>query len=1019
MKQHLQKFDEMLNTFVKNIGSKKDITHELEVKFKTEFLNKTDYLRVIQKCLECGYETELIDGFYLLRVMNSGYDGIRGEIEGLELINSFCKTNQYQDFNFIKKKPVVEQIIFQDMGYKISYQTETPIKIPDNWEDTPKLFRYMNRITFKHARLPIKIDTSIVKQSKKEMDGFLSSNVMNEEEKYEIEIELDISNKIKVDDIKSALRQSITHVLSGIQQSNYPISILEQDTILLEYRDLLQIQKNEFIGPSSITLENIHLNEKSKDNILTNYAITDKADGERGMLYISKSGRIYIITPQLHVKYTGKTTNILHSTLLDGEHITQDKDGKFINLFAIFDIYFLQKKNIRSLPFIQHDKKIETRYNILIQTVLNIRENINATKVGDFDIQAKVFQLLNSSNNKFNVEEFQNICIETLNTPHIYNTDGLIFTNINYGVGSNEKGKQGPMKKITWYYSFKWKPEQYNTIDFLIETIKDKYGKDIVLTSSDANEYKQCILNIGFNKEFDGELNPMLSTLGIIKSTIDNSYSKQPFYPTNPYDTSASRANIILKQDKRGKYQMFSEDGHIFNDGEIIEFRYDLTQKRGWNWKPLRVRYDKTSELKNGKTNYGNSYTVANSIWSSIHNPISLIELKQETNTNIENVYYLNNNLVSRNKQSDINLRDFHNLYVKKILISNAAKNFKKPILIDYACGKAGDLKKWIDADISFVFGLDISNDNIANKIDGAYARLKKLNNYLFKALFACADNSMEIKTKACSIDKSHLSQQILNCVFGIQKPPENWKNIDNKLYGIGKNGFDISSCQFALHYFAKNNQTMMQFLNNVSNCTKINGLFIGTCYDGQLIYNRLLNKPYGYIDIIENTDKETKEKFELLKIEKKYDDTIDNELTFGMQINVFQKSIGQYIPEYLVDFKLLNDCMRLVGFESVESYLFEDLFKKMMKEKNNDIYGKSYLMTNSEKELSFLNRTFCFKKIREPQENIYIEEKKMIPKQFKKIKNMFVSYNKQNKDNIIIPKQFQKINGMFVYQFH
>ena len=46
------------------------------------------------------------------------------------------------------------------------------------------------------------------------------------------------------------------------------------------------------------------------------------------------------------------------------------------------------------------------------------------------------------------------------------------------GVGGDKIGNTGPLKKKTWAYSFKWKPEQYNTIDFLIETIKDKYGKD-------------------------------------------------------------------------------------------------------------------------------------------------------------------------------------------------------------------------------------------------------------------------------------------------------------------------------------------------------------------------------------------------------------------------------------------------------------------------------------------------------------------------------------------------------------
>ena len=37
----------------------------------------------------------------------------------------------------------------------------------------------------------------------------------------------------------------------------------------------------------------------------------------------------------------------------------------------------------------------------------------------------------------------------------------------------------------------------------------------------------------------------------------------------------------------------------------------------------MRVRYDKTRELRNNIRNFGNDYTVANNNWSSIHYPIT------------------------------------------------------------------------------------------------------------------------------------------------------------------------------------------------------------------------------------------------------------------------------------------------------------------------------------------------------------------------------------------------------------
>ena len=54
-----------------------------------------------------------------------------------------------------------------------------------------------------------------------------------------------------------------------------------------------------------------------------------------------------------------------------------------------------------------------------------------------------------------------------------YETDGLIFTPCDKSVGSNNIGEIIPPKKVTWNHSMKWKPSEYNTVDFLISTVKD------------------------------------------------------------------------------------------------------------------------------------------------------------------------------------------------------------------------------------------------------------------------------------------------------------------------------------------------------------------------------------------------------------------------------------------------------------------------------------------------------------------------------------------------------------------
>ena len=67
--------------------------------------------------------------------------------------------------------------------------------------------------------------------------------------------------------------------------------------------------------------------------------------------------------------------------------------------------------------------------------------------------------------------------------------------------------------------------------------------------------------------------------------------------------------------------------------------------------------------------NFGNAYHVANSNWQSIHNPITEAIITSGNDISIENndddVYY---NKISTKSETRC-LRDFHNLYVKNVLI--------------------------------------------------------------------------------------------------------------------------------------------------------------------------------------------------------------------------------------------------------------------------------------------------------------------------------------------------------------
>ena len=1026
---------------------------------------------------------------------NSDFNRFRIEIKGLNNIQEYCKTNSlkivndknFQSVNINRKTPVkIEQnkddtipsANFDDYNFRVTLSNEEIISktgkigtdVFENWNKTKKVFRYMNRATFIHDDYPFKIDLSIVKSSSKNEKGWMiqtynidESSVFNNPESYEIEIEVDnkgAKQKYKNPvDLSNGLQKIVTQVLSGLQKTNFPISYLEQKEVLQNYHKMLfeeefkkkngvyiskkNIHTSDFIGPGLVTLDIINIGSLNPDVIVPNitepyaYCVTEKADGDRQLLYINGKGRIYFINTNMNVIFSGAKTEEekCFNSLLDGELILHNKVGDFINTFAVFDIYYVNNVDIRARPFINTHTKDEKyfkdgcRLPILKEFIKMLNPlNINTKKTENTNVSGlksmldkynklhmspikiiskKFYPTFDSfidgvptaATSKYNIFEANNYLLRRIADKEFnYEIDGLIFTPTLLGVGGNKFLEAGPKKKITWPYIFKWKPSEatmtfpksYNTIDFLVVTKKDSNGKDIITPifengmnnyeSKQFNQYKTIILTVGFDPSKHGYINPCQDVLDdkfSNKSDIDNEegYKPKQFFPSNPFDALAGLCNVMLEIDSNGTYNMFTEERQVFDDKTVVEFRYDMTKQGMWKWIPMRVRYDKTADFKSGNSVGANDYNTANSNWRSIYNPVT--EKMIATGKEIpgievsDDVYY---NSVTSDKMTQ-RMRDFHNLYVKKILIQGVSK--KGNNLIDFACGKAGDLPKWIGAELSFVFGIDISKDNIENRLNGACARylnFKMTTHKMPYALFVNGNSSLNIRSGTNMFNDK--ANEITKTVFGSI-------GIDNSLgpavvrqHGKVHNGFDVSSCQFAIHYMFENNRTFYNFIRNVAECTKLYGYFIATCYDGKTIFNMLKKKQIEESREIYVDDKK------IWSITKQYDSISfeDNDSCLGYKIDVYQDSINQTLPEYLVNFDFLTNTMDKYGFTLITreearqmklpegSGMFSELFNVMENEVNKNPekasdYKDALFMKDYEKDISFLNRFFIYKK--------------------------------------------------------
>ncbi len=991
---------------------------------------------------------------------------IRAEIVGLDLIQEYCRTNSMQKLidlsstlsaradklKFTQKSPPMikkkeggeaplRPVDFPDFGFRVSYQMERDFnvrsdvaqRIVSKWNDAKKTFRYLNRVRFSHPTLPIFADLTILKGSPKTGRDNVpiphytiqEAKVFSNPETYEIELEVD-NTRVGVGAeyssptlLLTAMRKCIRLVLSGLQGSSYPIANSEKDQVIQTYMKMIHgpdyqsrfIKTRDFIGPSSYTLqlENIQPIKDDESNIVNiskNYTVTDKADGERRLLYIAPNGRIYMIDTNMTVIFTGSITSekTLHDSLLDGEHIKYNKNKEFINLYAAFDIYYLRGKSVRELGFYSEDPEEEeakfrlpllNKYIRELKPVSIVEKDPSITKKPNSGIPCHFFIKCKQFYSSYDGNIFrgcETILSKLRDGSYEYNTDGLIFTPANTGVASDRIGHTGPNYKTTWDRSFKWKPAEFNTVDFLVSVKVDKKGKDEMhhvfqegrnlASAQNVVQYKVLELRCGFNEKTDGYINPMLNLINddlpSPNTQYEETYKPVAFCPTNPYDPNAHICNVTLVKNGNGDMVMMTEDHEYFEGNTIVEFRYDTTKPPGWRWIPLRVRYDKTNELRTTFRNFGNSYNVANSNWHSIHNPITeeMITMGKnipETTVN-EDVYYNR----SGKDTSTRGLRDFHNLFVKRKLI--LAVSNRGNTLIDYAVGKAGDLPKWIAANLGFVFGVDVSKDNIENRMDGACARYlnfrKKYRN-MPGALFVNGNSGQNIRNgKAVFSEKE---KQIVHAIFGQgAKDKEQLGEGVYKRYGVGESGFTISSCQFALHYFFETPASMHSFLRNVAECTKIGGYFIGTCYDGLTVFNLLAKKNREEsISILRDGNK-------IFEITKQYDQTgfPEDDLSLGYAIDVYQESINKVFREYLVNFNYLIRIFEDYGFSVLPTNeatalglpngtgLFDELFASMNSETARDKkraadYGTSADMSHEEKRISFMNRYFVFRKMR------------------------------------------------------
>ena len=904
---------------------------------------------------------------------------------------SFVSKDSLFQINFnISKSSYTDE--FTDKGGKmlkkdVKFFKKKFVKKPK--EDNRSFSEWWNSLD-NEAEVSLSDEKYIKKIPFKSLD---SSGTLENELEYDIKViflggEIKGNKKEKQEIVYTSYISLLERILKIIQQSNHLISQYEIRQMKGKYKTLTKQFNFRQSMPFSKTLETKNIIRLSSEeyeenvNIRKHYCVTEKADGERNLMYIDDKGNVFLINRQDLVRKTGMIVKNFPNSLLDGEYVTKLKGGYEVQLFLIFDLYFMNGEDFRERVLMRMDKKNEeipkSRLEVLEEMLKEIdidgENNIELRKkdflYGDYSnpsekglqrIEQYEISLDNlvagSSEYNSNLIELEKEykdtkifqCADEIidrikNGDFEYETDGLILTPVNLTVGEepeiNKRNKYGGR----WGRSFKWKKGDENSIDFMVEFAKDKNGEFVdKVFIDDENKYRKIYLKVAYDKK-----NMLVNRAKIVNENpvYMEGYNSILFEPTTNFVPRTFECYLKLTNNGglvcQGNGNVV---GDVIKEGSIIEFYYDynpndkINKDPRFRWVPMRKRDNVVP----------NSFETANNIWNTIFEPISEESIKTGKFLNkLSSEYY------SGNKKEKNIFKSFHNL-LKKSLINSVVT--PGATLLDIGAGECGDLHKWLGTDLSAVIGIEYNNYNINNNVNGGFKRIIQAMNSeryadkeLVKNIFLIwGDGGKNILDGSCGMDK--LNKFYLDVLMGNSLDREmkyllrNPKLKDN--IGRFKGGFNIISSQFCMHYFFKNNNTLKEFLINLNQNLVVGGKFIATCFDARKIFNIL--------DKNEEIEQRNESGKIIWKISKKYKDKFlpADENSLGMSVGVYVNTFNKMEDEYLMNIDYLEKVLPEFGLELETCEPFEKYYNEF---RANGTLEEE--LSDESKEFSFLNMT-------------------------------------------------------------
>jgi hypothetical protein len=925
--------------------------------------------------------------------------------------------------------PGADPVSLDSYAVKAKLKREIPLAADDqrvkdalaSWDSVGKHFRSIQRYEFvAPGGVPIRFDISIVRENAgRPARTFQEANITNQPERYEIEVELTANREAtEAAAAKRDILRGISWLLQGRQRSFTLISNQKAE----EVRDALSgifalgprgseggrggrggrssNARNRggpqpafrFPGPQPATLERKHITEAGEPgapNVRRGYNVTDKADGLRCLLYVADDGKIYLIDGGGRVYATGKQLDggdDIRRTVLDGEWIRREKRGKPISLYMSFDILaYKGSRAVADLPFLDpaaagltQIKADTTRRGAMlaVDAVLSKHTRQIVGRIPPHhDIQFGTKSFMTAEGEALFRQAAAAVLANAEDAP--YNTDGLIFT---------PNAAPLPIGRGTWADQLKWKPPHENTIDFLVvfekeqtamgtATAVDAVGIKYREDTGQTVRFKTMRLFVGSNRDAafaDPRLTVLDSERSLPVSLEEGKWREVEFRPQSPRDPMASICYLeIPEADNTTVRCVRSKD--IIQSNMIVEMAYFPERAPGWRWEPVRVRHDKTerwlAQQAAGSRTGGtmNADWVANAIWETMHNPVTLDAITTGSVPECAAPAALEGpamGMLRRTPRRDlVKVQCFKNFvedYVKRRLI--LGRSLAPGVTVcDLGMGAGVDITKYIAANVGFVLGCDLKADALNDPRDGAYrVLLDKMvamggRGRVPEMKFVQADVSLPLKTGEAGMtteDKAILQSEFAPATGHLPA------------------GADVVTCMNTIQYMFSDPNKLLGFLNTLADTIRLDGLFIGYGLDGDTIARDLSVALSRGEKAVIGRDGRT----DVWSITRGYDTGIGSSLPLseeglGVPVTVDFMAAGESRTEYLVSWQYLQQRLAEIGLEplipeEIEALAlpaYSQMFSETLAVAESE--GKPYEMSEAIRRFAGMHRWWVFRR--------------------------------------------------------